>query len=148
MWPAGDPTYHVHFLGLSSGLTVRMIEAGPDDGPAVLMLPGWGVCAYTFRGNLAGLASAGYRAIAVDLKGHGRSDKPLGGAEYTLGSLVAHVREIIAALGLVRPALVAQFPVAIVDGGDRSGAHDALQVVTRKTGHFRHRFLQRHLDFG
>ena len=108
MWPAGDSAYRVHSLGLNSGITVRVVEAGPREGPAVLMLPGWGVCAFTFRGNLPGLAAAGYRAIAVDLKGHGLSEKPVGAAEYTLSSLVAHVGEIIAALGLDRPALVAQ----------------------------------------
>ena len=108
MWPAGDPTYRVHFPRLRSGVAVRAVEQGPPDGPPVLMLPGWGVCAYTFRGNLAGPAAAGYRAIAVDLKGHGRSDKPVGGTEYSLGSLVGHVREIMEALGLERPAVVAQ----------------------------------------
>ena len=108
MWPAGDPTYRVHFVDLPSGLSVRVVEAGPRDGPAVLLLPGWGVCVYTFRGNLPGLAAAGYRAVAVDLKGHGRSEKPLGSVEYTRDALVVHVREIISALRLARPALVAQ----------------------------------------
>lgn len=108
MWPADDPAYRVAFVKLASGLAVRVIEIGPADGPPVLMLPGWGVCAYTFRGNMPGLAAAGFRAVAVDLKGHGRSDKPFGDAQYTLESLVAHVREIIEALRMERPALIAQ----------------------------------------
>lgn len=108
MWPAGLPGYRVRFLTLASGLTVRTVERGPEGGRPVLMIPGWGVCAYTFRGNMPGLASAGFRAIAVDLKGHGRSDKPLDAEEYTLGSFVRHVREIMAAIGLERPMIVAQ----------------------------------------
>ena len=108
MWPAGAPEYRVSFVRLASGLAIRVVELGPGDGAPVLMLPGWGVCAYTFRGNMPGLASAGFRTIAVDLKGHGRSDKPFGDREYTLEAMVAHVREIIEALRLERPALVAQ----------------------------------------
>lgn len=108
MWPAGDPAYRVGFLALPSGPRVRVIERGSADAPSVLLLPGWGVCAYTFRGNMPGLAAAGYRAIAVDLKGHGRSDKPEGKGDYTLEAFVSHVQEIIGTLGLVRPAIVAQ----------------------------------------
>ena len=49
---------------------------------------------------------------------------------------------------LHRAALVAQFPVAVVDRRDRSGAHDPLQLVALVAGDFRHRVLQRHLNFG
>lgn len=52
------------------------------------------------------LADAGYRAIAVDLKGHGLSDKPLAATEYTIDSLVEHLREILDALELERPPLI------------------------------------------
>jgi pimeloyl-ACP methyl ester carboxylesterase len=51
------------------------------------------------------LAAAGFRAIAVDLKGHGLSDKPIASREYTIDSLVEHLLEILDALGLERPAL-------------------------------------------
>lgn len=108
MWPAADPAFRVRFVRLESGSSVRVVEQGPSDGPPVLMLPGWGVCVYTFRGNMPGLAAEGCRAIAVDLRGHGRSDKPVGDREYTLPAMVAHVQEIAAALGLDRFALVAQ----------------------------------------
>lgn len=108
MWPAADPAFRVRFVRLRSGAVVRAVEQGPADGPPVLMLPGWGVCVYTFRGNMPGLAAEGYRAIAVDLRGHGRSDKPIGDREYTLPAMVAHVEDIAAALGLDRFALVAQ----------------------------------------
>jgi pimeloyl-ACP methyl ester carboxylesterase len=52
------------------------------------------------------LADAGFRVIAVDLKGHGLSDKPLASEEYTIESLVEHLRDILDALELDRPALV------------------------------------------
>lgn len=108
MWPAADPAFRVRFVRLPSGASVRVVEQGPEDGPPVLMLPGWGVCVYTFRGNMPRLAAEGCRAIAVDLRGHGLSDKPVGDGQYTLPAMVAHVQEIVAALGLDRFALVAQ----------------------------------------
>jgi pimeloyl-ACP methyl ester carboxylesterase len=51
------------------------------------------------------IAEAGFRVIAVDLKGHGLSDKPIAGDEYTIDSLVEHLRDILDALELERPAL-------------------------------------------
>src|SRR5688500_20121310 len=52
------------------------------------------------------LASAGFRVIAVDLKGHGLSDKVVARAEYTIDSLVDHLRDIVDALSLERPHLI------------------------------------------
>jgi pimeloyl-ACP methyl ester carboxylesterase len=52
-----------------------------------------------FRENFSALAKAGYHAIAVELKGHGLSDKPTSPAEYRLESMRAHVEEIVDALG-------------------------------------------------
>jgi hypothetical protein len=49
---------------------------------------------------------------------------------------------------LHRAALVAKFPVAVVDGGHRAGAHDPLEVIAFKTGDFGHRLLQRDLHLG
>jgi pimeloyl-ACP methyl ester carboxylesterase len=61
---------------------------------------------YVFRRNLPAVADAGFRAIAVDLKGHGLSSKPLGNEQYSIESLVDHIEEILDALALERPALV------------------------------------------
>jgi pimeloyl-ACP methyl ester carboxylesterase len=106
MFPAGDPAYRVSFPRLRSGLKVRVVERGEKTSPPVLLVHGWGCTAYVFRYNMPALAAAGYRALAVDLKGHGLSDKPSRGEEYTIDSLVEHLRDIMDALGLERPALV------------------------------------------
>ena len=52
------------------------------------------------------LAAAGHRAAAVDLRGHGRSDKPDGG--YDFATISEDLRALIAALGFDRPVLVGQ----------------------------------------
>jgi pimeloyl-ACP methyl ester carboxylesterase len=106
MFPAGDPAYRVSFPQLRSGLRVRVIERGDSSSPPVVLIPGWGCSVYTYNRNMPALAEAGFRVIAVDLKGHGLSDKPLASDEYTIESLIEHLRDILDALGLDRPALV------------------------------------------
>jgi epoxide hydrolase 4 len=106
MFPAGDPAYRVFYPRLRSGIKVRVVETGKPSSPPVLFVPGWGCPVYVFRRNLRAVANAGFRAIAVDLKGHGLSFKPLGEGEYSLESLVDHIGEILDALELDKPALV------------------------------------------
>jgi pimeloyl-ACP methyl ester carboxylesterase len=107
MFPAGDPAYRVSFPRLSSGIRIRVVERGDPTAPPVLLVHGWGCSAFVFRRNMPALADAGFRAIAVDLKGHGLSDKPVAPDEYTIESLVEHLLEILDALELDRPALAA-----------------------------------------
>jgi pimeloyl-ACP methyl ester carboxylesterase len=106
MFPAGDPAYRVSFPQLRSGIRIRAIERGDSGSPPVVLVPGWGCSVYTYNRNMPALADAGFRAIAVDLKGHGLSDKPIASDEYTIDSLVEHLRDILDALELDRPALV------------------------------------------
>src|ERR1700694_333588 len=105
MFPAGDPAYRVSFPRLRSGIRIRVVERGEPTSPPLLLVHGWGCSAYVFGRNMPVLADAGFRAIAVDLKGHGLSDKPLAPDEYTIDSLVEHLLEILDALQLERPAL-------------------------------------------
>src|SRR5256714_6847454 len=106
MFPAGDPGYRVSFPRLRSGIRVRVVERGNVEAPPVLMVHGWGCSAYIFRENMPAVAEAGFRAIALDLKGHGLSDKPQHAREYTIDCLVDHLGEVIEALKLERPVLV------------------------------------------
>ena len=106
MFPAGDPAYRVSYPRLRSGIKIRVVETGNPASPPVLFVPGWASPVYVFRRNLPVIAEAGFRAIAVDLKGHGLSFKPLGKGEYSLESLVDHVEEILDALELDKPAMV------------------------------------------
>jgi 4,5:9,10-diseco-3-hydroxy-5,9,17-trioxoandrosta-1(10),2-diene-4-oate hydrolase len=107
-FPSGFPTLTSRLLRLPSGLHVHIVECGEATAPAVVLLGGWGTSAYVYRKNLEPLAAAGLRAIAVEVKGQGLSDKPLDPAEYTLDSLAAHVLEILDALELPRVMLVGQ----------------------------------------
>ncbi|HYD53246.1 MAG TPA: alpha/beta fold hydrolase, partial [Gemmatimonadaceae bacterium] len=98
MYPAHDHRVAARMLALPSGIHVRVVEAGPCDGRPVVLLHGWGAGAYTYRHNLPALADAGLRATAVELKGHGLSEKPSAPGEYAFGAMLGHVHEVLAAL--------------------------------------------------
>lgn len=49
---------------------------GPEDGPPILLIHGFGASVGHFRRNFPVLVGAGYRVYAVDLLGFGSSDKP------------------------------------------------------------------------
>ncbi|HEV7837106.1 MAG TPA: alpha/beta hydrolase [Gemmatimonadaceae bacterium] len=91
---------------MRSGVQVRVVERGNPNALPVVLIHGWGCSAYIFRYNLPALADAGYRPIAVDLKGHGLSDKPGSKMEYSAEALVDHIRDILDALGIARARLV------------------------------------------
>lgn len=85
------------------GLRLRVLEQG--HGPAVLLLHGasLGSSADVFRRNLPALADAGFRAIAFDMPGYGRSDMP---ADHSLRYRRALVPKLMDALDLRQAALI------------------------------------------
>src|SRR6202453_4769862 len=91
------------------GLRLAYVEAGPADGEPVLLLHGEPSWSFLYRTVMPVLADAGLRAIAPDLIGFGRSDKP---AEIADHSYARHVEWIRAfafdVLGLSGVTLVGQ----------------------------------------
>src|SRR3954469_16840811 len=67
------------------GGTLRMawVEDGPADGEVVLLLHGEPSWSFLYRSLVPVLAAAGLRAVAPDLVGFGRSDKPADQAAHT-----------------------------------------------------------------
>ncbi len=104
-YPANDPRVRAQMIE-AAGERVRVIEAGPAHGPAVLLIHGWGCSAFAWRHVLPALAAAGHRAVALDLRGHGLSDKPAEEGSYTTASLTAHVEAVRDALGFARHAVI------------------------------------------
>jgi haloalkane dehalogenase len=93
------------------GGTLRMayVEAGPADGPVVLLLHGEPSWSFLYRRMLPVLGDAGLRAIAPDLVGFGRSDKPLRVADHSYARHVEWVRQLaFDALDLREVTLVGQ----------------------------------------
>ncbi len=63
-------------------ITLHVVMAGPKDGPPVLLLHGFPEFWYSWRNQIAALARAGFRAMAPDLRGYNRSDKPSDSEQY------------------------------------------------------------------
>jgi haloalkane dehalogenase len=85
----GYPPRYVHV----GDLRMAYVEAGPADGEPVLLLHGEPSWSFLYRTVLPVLADAGFRAIAADLVGFGRSDKP---AEIADHSYARHVEWVAA----------------------------------------------------
>jgi pimeloyl-ACP methyl ester carboxylesterase len=79
----------------ANGVRLHAAEAG--EGPLVLLLHGFPQFWWTWRAQLVGLAAAGFRVVAPDLRGYGASDKPPRG--YDLPTLSADVAALVRALG-------------------------------------------------
>jgi len=103
MYPHGLTDVRVRTLSLRSGIRMRVAERGPADGPAVLMLHGWGASLYMYRHALERLPELGLRTIAVDLRGYGLSDKPMESNSY---SLTAYCADLDALLDEIRAPTV------------------------------------------
>jgi pimeloyl-ACP methyl ester carboxylesterase len=86
----------------ANGIRLHVAEAG--EGPLVLLLHGFGEFWWTWRHQLTALAGAGFRAVAVDLRGYGDSDKPPRG--YDAWTLAGDVGGLVKALGEPRAHLV------------------------------------------
>jgi len=90
-------------------LRVAWVATGPADGPAVLLLHGEPSWSFLYRKVMAVLAEAGLRAIAPDLPGFGRSDKPAEKADHSYARHVEWMRSLaFDVLGLKNVTLVGQ----------------------------------------
>jgi pimeloyl-ACP methyl ester carboxylesterase len=72
--------------------------AGPSDGQRILFLHGGGQTRQSWNGALKAAVQRGYRAISLDLRGHGDSDWAPDG-RYTLDQFEADVRQVIQQIG-------------------------------------------------
>jgi haloalkane dehalogenase len=105
--PLADFPYQPAFAQVGDDLRMAYVQAGPVDGPPVLLLHGEPTWAYLWRTVIPVLAEAGYRVIAPDLIGFGRSDKPTEVAAHSYARHVEWVRRLaFDALRLDRITLV------------------------------------------
>lgn len=91
----------------ANGIRLHVAELG--DGPVVVLLHGFAEFWWTWHHQLSALADAGFRAIAVDLRGYGDSDKPApgpDGAEYSKRAMAADQLAVMRELGFERFAAV------------------------------------------
>ncbi|RRQ27933.1 alpha/beta hydrolase [Rhodococcus sp. Eu-32] len=124
----GGPWIHrdVH----ANGIRFHVVETAdaPSDAPLVVLLHGFADFWWSWRHQLTALSSAGFRAVAVDLRGYGDTDKPPRG--YDGWTLAGDVVGLIRALGYTNATLVGH-----ADGGLVCWATAALHPrMTRAIG--------------
>ena len=88
----------------TNGITLHVTEQG--EGPAVLFCHGFPDTAYTWRRQMKVIASAGYRAIAPDMRGYGESSAPLDASLYTPLHTTGDLIGLLDALEIPRAILV------------------------------------------
>jgi pimeloyl-ACP methyl ester carboxylesterase len=86
-----------HRVVPSSAGRIHLVEQG--SGPLVLLVHGFPESWYSWRHQLPVLAAAGYRAVAIDVRGYGRSSKPQDTAAYRMLELVEDNVAVVRALG-------------------------------------------------
>ena len=100
-----DFAYEPRYVDVDAGeegTRVRMayVDEGPRDGRVVLLLHGEPTWSFLYRKMIPVFVKAGFRAIAPDLIGFGRSDKPKATADYSYARHVAWTKSFIEALDL------------------------------------------------
>lgn len=103
-----DYPFAPRYVETTDGLRLHYAEAGPADGPVVLLLHGQPTWSFLYRHVLSSLAAQGLRGIAPDLIGYGRSDKPVDRTAYTLEKHIRWISDLVTALDLRGVTLVAQ----------------------------------------
>ena len=107
MYPAGVEGIVVRRIVVRDGVALRVLEAGPRGKLTALLLHGWASSVYSFAETIPALAAAGYRVVAVDLPGHGLSDKPIAPECYSVPAMTDAVAAVMADCGVERCVMVA-----------------------------------------
>jgi haloalkane dehalogenase len=81
-------------------LRIHYLDEGPADGDVVLLMHGQPAWSYLYRHMIPPLVEAGFRVIAPDLVGFGRSDKPTRQEDYTYARHVAWMSDWVTQLDL------------------------------------------------
>jgi haloalkane dehalogenase len=89
-------------------LRMASIDEGPREAPVALLLHGEPTWSYLYRKVIPLVTQAGFRAVAPDFIGFGRSDKLANRADYSYEAFVGWLRSFVAALDLRRVTLVCQ----------------------------------------
>lgn len=110
MFPAGDPRFSAMRLQLQlrpGAVGIRAIQCGdPASERVAFCVHGWACSVYSYRRLMPLLSGLGMRSVAIDLPGHGLSEKPGDTRFYNLDAQVECVIAAMDALGVARAVLV------------------------------------------
>ncbi len=100
--------HHTVPTGVYNGKPVNLhvVQAGPADGPLLILLHGFPEFWYGWNEQIVPLAERGFRVWIPDQRGYNQSDKPAGVAAYALDNLAADVVALIDASGRKKAVVV------------------------------------------
>ncbi len=78
-----DFPYEPHYVELDDRIRIHYLDEGPRDGEIILMMHGQPSWCYLYRHMIPPLVKEGFRCVAPDLVGYGRSDKPTEASDYS-----------------------------------------------------------------
>lgn len=93
----------------TNGIQMHVVEAGPQAGQLIVLCHGFPESWYSWRHQIDALSRAGYRVVAPDMRGYGKTDKPHAIDQYSMFHLVGDVVGLLDAL---------KAPTAVVVGHD------------------------------
>lgn len=99
-------TQLTHEFIVTNQIRLHLVQAGPKDGPLLIMLHGFPEFWQGWRHQIDALAQAGFRLWIPDQRGYGLSDKPKGVAAYSLDELAADVVGLIDAADVKKAVVV------------------------------------------
>jgi haloalkane dehalogenase len=123
-----DFPFSPHYHQISPDLRLHYIDEGRRDAPVVLMMHGEPSWSYLYRHMIGPVVEAGFRVVAPDLIGFGKSDKPASKDDYSYAKHVAWIRQWIEALDLKEVTLACQ------DWGSLIGLRLVSQMPERFAG--------------
>ncbi|MBP2316755.1 alpha/beta fold hydrolase [Azospirillum soli] len=97
---------HSGMVEVAPGVRLHVVEAGPRDGPLVILLHGFPEFWYGWRRQIGALAAGGFHVLAPDQRGYAASDKPRGIGAYTADTLAADVLRLAERAGRASFTLV------------------------------------------
>jgi pimeloyl-ACP methyl ester carboxylesterase len=89
-----------------NGIRLHIVEAGPADGPPVVLLHGFPEFWYGWRHQIGPLADAGFRVVVPDQRGYAASEKPGPVSAYGLDTLAEDAAGLVASTGSSSAAVV------------------------------------------
>jgi len=95
--------YEHHTIN-ANGIRIHYVAKG--DGPLVVLCHGWPESWYSWRHQIDALADAGYRAVAPDMRGYGRTSRPEAVSAYDLTHLIGDIVGLVNAIGADKAVVV------------------------------------------
>jgi pimeloyl-ACP methyl ester carboxylesterase len=90
----------------TNGIDMAVYEAGPKDGLPVVLCHGFPELAYSWRHQLPALAAAGYRVLAPDQRGYGRTSRPANVEDYDMRHLTGDLAGMLDAYGIQKAVFI------------------------------------------